>query len=104
MKTLVVIKNDLTERMKTYVLFNLRMKTVTNFLWKNIICRFEYFESAVMNEDFENKTVTKKLLNWYKIQIKLTLTYHASINEMIKKEHQPLKNVLLKLIDDKIER
>ena len=57
-----------------------------------------------MNKDFENKIITKELLNRYRIRIKLTLTYHALINEMIKKEHRPLINVLLKLIEDKIER
>ena len=57
-----------------------------------------------MNEDFENKVVTEKLLNRYRIRIKLTSTYHASINEMIKKEHRSLINVLSKLIEDKIER
>ena len=57
-----------------------------------------------MNEDFENKTVTKGLLNRYRIRIKLTSTYHALINEMIKKEHRSLINVLSKLIEDKIER
>ena len=38
-----------------------------------------------MNENFENRTVTEELLSGYKIQIKLISTYHASINEMIKK-------------------
>ena len=57
-----------------------------------------------MNEDFENKVVTKKLLNRYRIRIKLTSTYHASINEMIEKEHRPLMNALLKLTENKIER
>ena len=57
-----------------------------------------------MNEDFENKIITEKLLNRYKVQIQLISTYHASINEMIEKEHQSLINVLLKLIKSKIER
>ena len=57
-----------------------------------------------MNEDLENKAVTKELLNRYRIRIKLTSTYHASINEMIKKEHRSLINVLSKLIENKIER
>ena len=66
-KTLVIIKNDLIKWMKTCVLFNLRAETVAKFLWKNIICRFECFESIVMNKDFENKIVTKKLLDRYKV-------------------------------------
>ena len=57
-----------------------------------------------MNEDFENKTVTEELLNRYQIQIKLTSTYHALINEMIERGHRPLINVLSKLIENKIER
>ena len=71
---------------------------------KNVLCRFECFESTVMNENFENKIVTEKLLNRYRVQIKLTSTYHALINEMIKREHRSLINVLSKLIDNKIER
>ena len=97
-------KNDLTEWMKIRALFNLRTKIVAKFLWKNIICCFECFESTVINEDFENKTVTEELLNRYRIRIKLTSTYHASINEMIEKEHRSLINVLSKLIENKIER
>ena len=85
-------------------MFNLRTKTVAKFLWKNIICHFECFESIVMNEDLENKTVTEELLNRYRVRIKLISTYHASINEMIKKEHRSLINVLSKLIENKIER
>ena len=103
MKTLIMIKNDLIKWMKIRILFNLKTKTVAKFLWKNIICHFECFESIVMNEDFENKVVTEKLLNQYKIQIKLILTYYASINEMIKKRYRSLINILSKLIKDKIE-
>ena len=104
MKTLVVIRNDLTEWMKTRALFNLKTKTVAKFLWKNIICRFEYFESIVMNENFENKTVTEELLKRYWIRIKLTSTYHVLINKMIEKEHRSRINVLLKQIENKIGR
>ena len=57
-----------------------------------------------MNEDFENKVVTEELLNRYRIRIKLTSTYHASINEMIEKKHRSLINVLSKLIKNKIGR
>ena len=57
-----------------------------------------------MNEDFKNKTITKKLLNRYRIRIKLTSTYHAQINEIIEREHRPLMNALSKLTKDKVER
>ena len=104
MKTFVVIENDLIEWVKIRALFNFKMKTIAKFLWENIICRFKCFESVVMNEDFKNKIITEKLLNRYRIRIKLTSIYYASINEMIKKEHWSLINVLLKLIENKIER
>ena len=57
-----------------------------------------------MNKDFENKIVTEELLNRYRIQIKPTSTYYASINEMMKKKHWSLINILSKLIASKIER
>ena len=103
-KTFVVIKDDLIEWIKTRVLLDLKTKTVAKFLWKDIIYRFECFESIVINEDFENKTIIKEVLNRYKIRIKLTSIYYASINEMIKREHRSLINVLLKLIENKIEQ
>ena len=93
-KELVVIRNNLTEWIKTRFLFNLRAKTIAKFLWMNIICRFKCFKSIVMNEDFEDKIVTEKLLNRYRIRIKLSSTYYASNNEIIKKEHRSLINVL----------
>ena len=99
-----MIKNDLIKWMKIRALFNLKTKTVAKFLWKNIRCRFKCFESIVMNEDYKNKIIIKKLLNWYRIRIKLTSTYYASINEMIKRKHRSLINVLSKLIENKIER
>ena len=57
-----------------------------------------------MNEDFENKAVTEELLNRYRVRIKLISTYHASINEMIEREHRSLINVLSKLIENKMQR
>ena len=102
--TFIMIKNSLIEWIKARALFNLRTKTVAKFLWKNIICCFEYFESIVMNKNFENKIVTKELMNQYKIQIKLTSTYYASINEIIEKRHRSLINVLSKLTENKIKR
>ena len=99
-----MIKNDLMDWIETYVLFNLRTKIVANFLWKNIIYYFKYFESTIINEGFENKMITKKLLNRYSIRIKLILIYHTWINEMGKRKHWPLMNVLLKLTKDKVER
>ena len=57
-----------------------------------------------MNEDFENKVVTEKLLNRYRIRIKLTSTYYTSINEMIEKGHRSLINILSKLTENKIEQ
>ena len=103
-KTLIIIKNDLIEWMKICALFNLRTNIVAKFLWKNIICCFEYFESIVINKDFKNKIMTKKLLNRYKIKIKLISIYYLFINEMIKKKHRSLINILSKLIEEKIEQ
>ena len=57
-----------------------------------------------MNKNSENKIITEELLNRYRIQSKLTSTYHVLINEMIKKEHRSLINVLSKLIENKIKR
>ena len=48
--------------------------------------------------------MTKELLNRYKIKIRLISIYHSFINEMIKRKHRSLMNVLSKFIEKKIER
>ena len=104
MKALIVIRNDLTNWIKTCALFNLKTKIVAKFLWENIICCFECFESTVINKNLKNKTIIKKLLNRYRVRIKLISIYYASINEIIKKEYRSLMNVLSKLTENKVKR
>ena len=104
MKAFIMIRKNLTDCIKTRTLFNLRAKTVEKFLWKNIIYRFKCFELTVMNEDFKDKTIIKNFLNRYRVQIKLISVYDVLINEIIKKEHQSLMNVLSKLIENKIKQ
>ena len=98
----MMIKNDLIKWMKVRALFNLKANIVAKFLWKNIICCFECFESTVINEDSENKIMIRKLLNKYRVKIKLISIYHSFFNEMIEKKHRLLINVLSKLIKKKL--
>ena len=48
--------------------------------------------------------MTRKLLNKYKVKIKVISIYYLFINEIIERKHRPLINILSKLIEKKIEQ
>ena len=54
--------------MKTRVLTVITLKTVTKFLWKNVILRHDCFCKLMINEDSENKNIVAKLAAKYKIK------------------------------------
>ena len=58
-KMMIIVRNDLTEWMKTRVLFNFKINTIIKFIWQNVINRHECFDIAVLNENFENKKIIK---------------------------------------------
>ena len=58
-KTIMIVWNNLTEWIKTRVLFNFKINTIVKFIWQNIINRHEYFDIAILNESSENKKIIK---------------------------------------------
>ena len=89
--------------MKIRALFNFKIDTIIKFIWQNVINRHEYFDIAILNEDFENKKIIKQLLQKYRIKIKIVSFYYSMINDMIKRNHQFIVDALSKLINDKFE-
>ncbi len=55
------------------------------FFWKNIICRYNYFEKLIVNDDFKNKKILDVFIQRYRIKKMITLNYYFQINEIIKK-------------------
>ena len=103
MKIMIIIRNDLIEWMKTRALFNFKIDTIVKFIWQDVINRYECFDIAILNEDFENKKIIKQLLQKYRVKIKIVLSYHSMINDMIERNHQLIVNALSKLTNDKFK-
>ena len=59
MKTMMIIRNDLIEWVKTRALFNFKIDTIVKFIWQDVINRHECFDIAILNEDFKNKKIIK---------------------------------------------
>ena len=87
MKTMIIIRNDFTEWMKTCALFNFKINTIVKFIWHDVINRHECFNIAILNENSENKKIIKQLLQRYRIKIKIVSFYHSMTNDIIKREH-----------------
>jgi hypothetical protein len=51
-----------------------------------------------MNEELKNKEIVEMLLKKYKIKRVMMLTYHSQMNDLVKKDHTAVVNVLIKMI------
>lgn len=52
---IVIIKEDLSEWVKVWVLMQTTSVAVVKFLWKNIIIKYNIFKKLVCNNRSENK-------------------------------------------------
>jgi hypothetical protein len=57
----------------------------------------------IVNDEFENKEIFNELMQRYRIKKMITLNYHSQINEMIKKDHRFLSEVLFKMSDEELK-
>ncbi len=56
-----------------------------------------------MNDEFENKEILDEFVQRYRIKKMIISSYHFQINEMIKKNHKSLFNVLFKMFDEELK-
>jgi hypothetical protein len=56
-----------------------------------------------VNDEFENKEILDEFVQRYRIKKMIISSYHFQINEMIKKNHKSLFNVLFKMFDEELK-
>jgi hypothetical protein len=100
---LIVVRDDFFEWAETRVLFKTKAWRMTKFLWKDVICRHDCFEKLIVNDESENKKILDEFVQRYRIKKMITSSYHFQINEMIKKNHKFLFNVLFKMFDEELK-
>ncbi len=57
----------------------------------------------IVNDEFENKEIFDEFVQRYRIKKMITSNYHFQINEMIKRDHKFLFDVLFKMFDEKLK-
>ncbi len=100
---LIVARDDFFEWAEARVLSEAKTWRVTKFLWKDVICRHDCFEKLIVNDESENKEILDEFVQRYRIKKMITSSYHFQINEMIKKDHKSLFDVLSKMSDEELE-
>jgi hypothetical protein len=100
---LIVARDDFFEWAKARVLFEAKAWRMTKFLWKDVICKHDCFKKLIVNDEFENKKILDELMQRYRIKKMITSNYHSQINEMIKRNHKFLFNVLFKMFNEKLK-
>jgi hypothetical protein len=56
-----------------------------------------------VNDESENKEILDEFVQRYRIKKMITLNYHFQIDEMIKKNHKFLFDVLFKMFDEELK-
>jgi hypothetical protein len=100
---LIVTRDDFFDWAETRALLETKIWWVTKFLWKDVICKHDCFEKLIVNDEFENKEILDEFVQRYRIKKMITSNYHFQINEMIKKNHRFLFDVLLKMFDEELK-
>jgi len=62
-----------------------------------VICKHNCLRRFVMNKELKNKEIIEMLIEKYKIKWVMMLTYHLQINDLVKKNHTTVVNVLIKM-------
>ncbi len=100
---LIVARDDFFEWAETRVLSKAKVWQMTKFLWKDVICKHDCFKKLIMNDESENKEILDELVQRYRIKKMITSNYHSQINEMMKRNHKSLFNVLFKMFDEELK-
>ena len=99
-KFIIITYNNLSDWSEAEVLSFFHLKHVAQFLYKKLICWHECFWKLINDEEKENKKKMRKFLMKYFIKHVIILLYNLQANEMIKRNHQLIINVLFKLMND----
>jgi hypothetical protein len=72
-------------------------KTVSKFLWEDVICRHGMFQRLVVDQGPENKAFTAEMMQRFNIKRVEISAYHPQANGMIEVGHKPVVNALSKM-------
>ncbi len=97
---IVLTRNDFSRWIKERVLKAATLKAIAKFLWEDVICRHDCSKRFVMNEESKNKEIVETLIEKYKIKRVMMSTYHSQMNDLVKRDHTAVVNVLIKMTVD----
>ncbi len=101
---IILTRNDFLRWVEERVLKAATSKAIAKFLWKDMICRHDCSRRFVMNEESKNKEIVETLIEKYKIKRVMMSTYHSQMNDLVKRDHTAVVNVLIKMtVDESIK-
>ena len=101
---IVLTRDDFSRWVKERALKAATSKAIAKFLWEDVICKHDCSRRFVMNEESKNKEIVEMLIEKYKIKRVMMLTYHSQMNDLVKRNHTAVVNVLIKITVDKSMR
>src|SRR6266540_1751454 len=97
-KYIVVAIDYFTKYSKTKALINANAKSVANFIYEDIICRYGCSRKIISDRGtYFNNQVIEKLFERFKIKHNLSTPYHSKTNGLVKRFNKTLCESLAKL-------
>ena len=94
---LIFARKNLSKWIENKAFVKTDFESVARFIYKNIICRHECFERLIIDDDSKNKKLIETFIQKYRIKRLIVSVFHSQVNEMIKRKHISIKDVLSKL-------
>ena len=73
---LVVAKNNFSGWLEVRALRSANSEAVAQFLWEDVICRYDYFERLIIDESPKNKRYTDEFTKKYGIKRVVLSVYY----------------------------
>ena len=88
---LIFVRKNFSKWMKNKVFVKADSKSVTRFIYENILCRHKCFERLMIDNDLKNKKLIKTFTQKYYIKRLIVSAFHSQVNEIIDRKYISIK-------------
>ena len=94
---LILARDDLNGQIEDQTLQNAIVANIANFLYTEIIYRYDLFNKLIMNRGSKNKEKINQTIKLLLLNKITTSLYYSQANEIIEYSHKPIVDTLTKI-------
>ena len=95
-----MLKQICQDKLKNKLLQQVKTVNITQFFYKNVICKYKYFQKLIYNKKSKNKKTIQIFVKYYEIKQIVISLYYLKVNKLIESNYKFVINALFKFIDN----